>query len=320
MGRYVLKRLISLILIIWAAGLVAFTLVYLVPGDPAKLQLGMNATETVLAARRAELGIDQPYIVQLATYMYNSFIRFDFGTSWKYGVPVMEELVTRLPRTVIIGLGGMILNVFLGTYLGIFAATHEGKWQDSLTMVIAMVFISAPGFWVALEFIILFSLKLNWLPAYGIGTAAHYILPIICSSLGGIAINARQSRSAMLEVVRADYITTARAKGQKEKVVVNKHMLPNALMPIITGVGGGLATIVAGSPVMESVFSIPGIGAYMLSGVNQRDRPVVCGCVVFFAAFTGVAMLLMDLAYGFLDPRIKAQYSRRSAASGRSRR
>ena len=320
MGRYVLKRLISLILIIWAAGLVAFTLVYLVPGDPAKLQLGMNATETVLAARRAELGIDQPYIVQLATYMYNSFIRFDFGTSWKYGVPVMEELVTRLPRTVIIGLGGMILNVFLGTYLGIFAATHEGKWQDSLTMVIAMVFISAPGFWVALEFIILFSLKLNWLPAYGIGTAAHYILPIICSSLGGIAINARQSRSAMLEVVRADYITTARAKGQKEKVVVNKHMLPNALMPIITGVGGGLATIVAGSPVMESVFSIPGIGAYMLSGVNQRDRPVVCGCVVFFAAFTGIAMLLMDLAYGFLDPRIKAQYSRRSAASGRARR
>lgn len=320
MGRYVLKRLISLILIIWAAGLVVFTLVYLVPGDPAKLQLGMNATETVLAARRAELGIDQPYIVQLATYMYNSFIRFDFGTSWKYGVPVMEELVTRLPRTVIIGLGGMILNVFLGTYLGIFAATHEGKWQDSLTMVIAMVFISAPGFWVALEFIILFSLKLNWLPAYGIGTAAHYILPIICSSLGGIAINARQSRSAMLEVVRADYVTTARAKGQKEKIVVNKHMLPNALMPIITGVGGGLATIVAGSPVMESVFSIPGIGAYMLSGVNQRDRPVVCGCVVFFAAFTGVAMLLMDLAYGFLDPRIKAQYSRRSAASGRSRR
>ena len=319
MGRYVLRRLISLILIIWAAGLVGFTLMYLVPGDPAKLQLGLDASAEVLAAKRAEMGVDQPYIIQLATYMFNSFIKFDFGISWKYGVPVMEELLSRLPRTIIIGLGSMILNVFLGTYLGIFAATHEGKWQDSLTMVIAMVFISAPGFWVALEFVILFSLKLNWLPAYGIGTAAHYVLPIICSALGGIAINARQSRSAMLEVIRADYITTARAKGQKEKVVVNRHMLPNALMPIITGVGGGLATIVAGSPVMESVFSIPGIGAYMLSGVNQRDRPVVCGCVVFFAAFTGIAMLLMDLAYGFLDPRIKAQYSRKRVAQSKAK-
>ena len=319
MGRYVVRRLISLILIVWAAGIVGFTLMYLVPGDPAKLQLGLDATADVLAAKRAEMGIDQPYLVQLATYMFNSFVKFDFGISWKYGVSVMSELLDRLPRTIIIGLGSMILNVFLGTYLGIFAATHEGKWQDSLTMVIAMVFISAPGFWVALEFVILFSLKLDLLPAYGIGTWQHYVLPIICSSLGGIAINARQARSAMLEVIRADYITTARAKGQKEKLVVRKHMLPNALMPIITGVGGGLATIVAGSPVMESVFSIPGIGAYMLSGVNQRDRPVVCGCVVFFAAFTGVAMLLMDLAYGFLDPRIKAQYSRKRSAQNKAR-
>lgn len=309
MGRYVLKRLLSLILIIWAAGFVVFTLMYLVPGDPAKLQLGIEASEELIAAKAAELGTDQPYLVQLGKFMFNSFVKFDFGISWNYHVKVMDELVARLPRTLIIGGIGMVLNVFIGTFLGIFAATHEGKWQDSLTMVIAMVFVSAPGFWVALMCVLLFSLKLGWLPPYGISPWTGYILPTICGSLGGIAINARQSRSAMLEVIRADFVTTARAKGQKEKAVVYKHMLPNAMMPIITGVGGGLAMVVAGSPVMESVFSIPGVGNYMLAGVNQRDRPVVCGCVVFFAAFTGFVMLLMDLAYAFLDPRIKAQYS-----------
>ena len=310
MGRYVLKRLLWVIVILLAAGIVAFTLMYLTPGDPAELMLGSEATEEVLDAKRAELGTDKPYIVQLGAYMYNAFLRFDFGNSWRYRVNVMSELGTRLPRTLIIGGFGMLLNVVFGTLLGIYAATHEGRWQDSLTMVIAMVFVSAPGFWVALMAQLLFSKQLGWVPPTGISTWQCYILPTLCGALGGIAINARQSRSAMLEVIRADYITTARAKGQKEKVVVRRHMLPNAMMPIITGVGGGLSMIVAGSPVMEQVFSIPGVGQYMLAGVNQRDRPVVCGCVIFFAGFTGIAILVMDLCYAFLDPRIKAQYAR----------
>ena len=309
MGRYVIKRILWLAVILIAAAVVVFTLMYLVPGDAAQLMLGIEASEEVLAAKRAELGTDKPYIVQLGTYMYNVFLRFDFGRSWKYQVNVMDELAVRLPRTVIIGGLGMLLNVFIGTILGIFAATHEGKWQDSVTMVIAMFLVSAPGFWVALMAILLFAKELRWLPPSGIGHWTNYVLPTVCGALGGIAINARQSRSAMLEVIRADFVTTARAKGQKEKIVVRKHMLPNALMPIITGVGGGLAHIVAGSPVTEQVFSIPGVGQYMLSGVNQRDRPVVCGCVIFFAGFTGIAMLIMDLCYAFLDPRIKAQYS-----------
>ena len=309
MGRYVLKRLGWLILILVAAAIVVFTLMYLTPGDPAELLLGVEASEEVLAAKRAELGTDRPYIVQLLDYLVNVFLKFDFGNSWRYRVEVMKELGNRLPRTLIVGGLGMLLNVVVGTVLGIFAATHEGKWQDSLTMFIAMFFVSAPGFWVAMMSQILFAQKLRLVPPSGISTWTCYILPVICGSLGGIAINARQSRSAMLEVIRADFVTTARAKGQKEKVVVRKHMLPNAMMPIITGVGGGLAHVVAGSAVMEQVFSIPGIGQYMLSGVNQRDRPVVCGCVIFFAGFTGISMLIMDLCYAFLDPRIKAQYA-----------
>ena len=284
---------------------------YLVPGDPARNLLGSNATPAILEVKRAELGIDKPYIVQLGTYLFNTFIKFDFGNSWVYGTPVWSELLTRLPRTLIIGAGAMILNVVIGTLLGIFAATHQGKLGDSITMVLAMAFVSFPDFWVALMLILLFSLQLGWLPAFGIDSWKCYILPIICSSLGGIAVNARQGRSAMLETIRADFVTTARAKGQLEKVIVRKHMLPNAMMPIITGVGGGLATIVAGSPVMETVFSIPGIGQYMLVGVNMQDRPIVCACIVFFALFTSIAILIMDLAYAFLDPRIKAQYSKK---------
>jgi len=310
MFRYVIKRLLMMIVILWCAGFVVFTLTYLTPGDVAKLLLGPNATADVVAVKRAVLGIDQPYLVQLGRFMYNTFIRFDFGTSWVASNSVWDELMTRLPRTLIIGLGAMIINVFVGTILGIIAGTHEGKWQDSLVMIIAMVLISAPDFFVATLLIILFARNLHLLPAYGIDTMAGYVLPIISCSLGGVAINARQARSSMLEVIIADFVSTARAKGQKEKIIVRKYMLPNAMMPIITGVGGGLAVIVAGSPVIESVFSIPGVGLYMLNGINQHDYPVVWACVIFFALFASIAVLIMDLCYAFLDPRIKAQYSK----------
>lgn len=310
MFRYIVKRILMMIVILWCAGVVIFTLTYLVPGDVASLMLGKEATVEVINQKRTVLGLDQPYLVQLGRYMYDTFIRLDFGDSWIFSSSVMAELAVRLPRTLLIGLSAMVLNVTIGTLLGIFAGTHEGKWQDSLVMIIAMVFISAPDFFVALILILLFSLKLGWLPAYGIESMACYILPIISCALGGIAVNARQARSSMLEVIRADFVTTARAKGQKEKVITRKHMLPNAMMPIITGVGGGLAMVVAGSPVIESVFSIPGVGAYMLAGANQHDYPVVRACVIFFALFCSVAILIMDLCYAFLDPRIKAQYSK----------
>ncbi len=299
-----------MIVILWCAGVVIFTLTYLAPGDVASLMLGKEASTETIDQKRAVLGLDQPYLVQLGNYMGRTFLQVDLGESWISGSPVVTELATRLPRTLIVGLSAMVLNVTIGTILGIFAATHEGKWQDSMVMIIAMVFISAPDFFVALMLMLLFSLRLGWLPAYGIERAGWYVLPIISCALSGIAVNARQARSSMLEVIRADFVTTARAKGQREGVITRKHMLPNAMMPIITGVGGGLALVVAGSPVIETVFSIPGVGAYMLAGVNQHDYPVVRGCVVFFALFTSVVVLFMDLCYAFLDPRIKAQYSK----------
>ena len=309
MGKYILKRLLWMIVIVLGTAFIIFTILYFTPGDPAIVIAGGNASASDIALMRTKMGIDRPYLVQLGDYFYNTFIRFDFGNSWVYDKPVYQEMLVRLPRTILIGVCAMVLNLGLGLYLGIFAATHEGRWQDSLTMAIAMIFISCPDFWVALMMILLFSARLGWLPSYGIGGPQFYVMPIICSALGGIAVNARQTRASMLGVFREDYITTARAKGQREKMVVLKHMLPNARMPIITSIGAGFARIVAGSAVIESVFSVPGVGLYMLNAINMRDYPVVRACVLFFAVFTALVMLAVDLIYAFIDPRIKAQYS-----------
>lgn len=317
MGKYIVKRLLWMIVIVLGAAFVCFTILYFTPGDPAISIAGSSATAEEVEVIRQKLGLDKGYFEQLIDYFKQTFLEFDLGTSWVYNKPVMEEFVVRLPRTLIIGLCAMVLNLTIGLLMGIFASTHEGQWQDSLTMGIAMVFISCPDFWVALMMVLLFSAYLGWLPAYGIGGPEYYIMPIICSSLGGIAVNARQTRASMLGVFREDYITTARAKGQKENVVVMRHMFPNALMPIITSIGTGLASIVAGAPVIESVFSVPGIGQYLLTAINSRDYPVVRSCVLFFAVFTSLVMLLVDLVYAFVDPRIKAKYSAKKKKGGK---
>ncbi len=310
MAKYILRRCLWMVVTLLATAFIIFTILYFTPGDPARV-MAPGASEADIQALRHQMGLDRPYLVQLGDFIYKSFFKLDFGNSYIYKVPVFQEMGNRLPRTLLIGLSAMALNLAFGLSLGIFAGTHEGKWQDSATMAIAMVFISAPDFWVALMMIVLFAAKLGWLPAYGIGGIQYYIMPIICASLGGIAVNARQTRSSMLEVFREDFVTTARSKGQAEKVVVRKHMLPNALMPIITSIGIGFSRIVAGSAIIENVFSIPGVGLYMLSAINSRDYPAIRGSVLFFAAFTAVVMLLVDLVYSFVDPRIKSQYSSR---------
>jgi ABC-type dipeptide/oligopeptide/nickel transport system permease component len=308
MAKYILTRCLWMVVTLLATAFIIFTMLYFTPGDPARV-MAPGASEADIQVLRHQMGLDKPYLVQLGNFLYNSFVKLDFGNSYVHKVPVFQEMGNRLPRTLIIGLAAMILNLAIGLSLGIFAGTHEGKWQDSATMAIAMVFISAPDFWVALMMIVLFAAQLRWLPAFGIGGPEYYIMPIICASLGGIAVNARQTRSSILEVFREDYVTTARSKGQTEAIVVRRHMLPNALMPIITGVGIGFSRIVSGSAIIENVFSIPGIGLYMLNAISNRDYPVVRGTVLFFAAYTAVVMLLVDLVYSFVDPRIKARYS-----------
>ncbi len=309
MLRYILKRLLWMIPVILGVAIFIFSILYFVPGDPAEIMLGTDATPEEVAAMRAVMGLDQPYIVQLFRFLTDTFLRGDMGESYFTHIPVMKELMNRTPRTLILGFSSMILTMLIGIPLGIVAATHQNQLADRFCMVIALVGVSMPGFWLALMLVILFSLKLGWLPATGVGGPQYYILPVLSSTIGGLGGQARMSRSSMLEVIRSDYVTTARAKGLTEREVIYKHALPNAMMPIITVAGGRLAHIFGGSVIIETVFSIPGVGGYMIDAINKRDYPIVRGSVLYLAIIFSLCMLLVDIAYGFIDPRIKARYA-----------
>lgn len=306
--RYLIKRILWLIPVILGVAIVIFSIMYFVPGDPATIILGTEATEAELEAKREQLGLNEPYIIQLANYLNRLFLHFDFGRSYKTDQPIMSELMVRLPRTVIIGFSSMMITFIIGIPLGITAAVHQNGWGDRFCMLIALAGVSIPEFWLALMMVVLFALKLRWLPPSGIDNWTCYIMPILAGAMGGMAGLARQSRSSMLEVIRSDYITTARAKGVAEHDVIYKHALPNALLPIITVAGMHLAHIFGGSVVIENVFSIPGIGSYMILAINNRDYPVVEACVLFLAIIFCFVVVLIDIAYGLVDPRIKAQY------------
>lgn len=309
MLKYILKRLLWMIPVILGVAIFIFSILYFVPGDPAEIMLGTDATPEEVAAMRAFLGLDKPYIVQLFRFLTDTFLRLDLGESYFTHIPVMQELMARTPRTLILGFSSMILTMVIGIPLGIVAATHQNQLADRFCMVIALIGVSMPGFWLALMLVILFSLKLGWLPATGVGGPQYYILPVLSSTIGGLGGQARMSRSSMLEVIRSDYVTTARAKGLTEHEVIYKHALPNAMMPIITVAGGRLAHIFGGSVIIETVFSIPGVGGYMIDAINKRDYPIVRGSVLYLAIIFSLCMLLVDIAYGFIDPRIKARYT-----------
>ncbi|MCD8104429.1 MAG: ABC transporter permease [Lachnospiraceae bacterium] len=319
MWRYIVKRLLWLIVIMACVGVIIFTIMWFVPGDPAQIILGSGATNEDIARVREQLGLDRPYMVQLLEFLVNA-CRLDFGESYVYGIPVIQEFATRLPRTLGLGLISMVLNIIIGIPLGVNAAIHRNTIWDQGVLVLAMVFISVPQFFLGLLMVVLFSVQLGWLPPFGISgdypTWAYWIMPVLANSLSGMAMNARQTRSAALETIRADFVTTARAKGLSERTVIYKHMLPNALIPVVNALGMQLSMVVGGTVVIETVFSFPGIGQYLLTGVNSRDYPVVRGSVMILALFSAVITLLVDLVYAYLDPRIKAQYVNYAAKKG----
>lgn len=313
MLKYIGKRLLWMIPIVLGVTILVFTMMTFCPGDPAEIILGTTATEADLQAKRVELGLDQPFLVRLATYMSDVFIHFDLGNSWLTGVNIIPTIMERMPRTVVLTVVTLIIAFGLGIPLGIMAATHQNRWQDHVSMILALIGVAIPNFWLALLLVLLFSVKLGWLPAMGIGTGIaglqYYILPALSNCAGALANCARQTRSSMLDVIRADYITTARAKGVPENVVIVKHALKNALIPIITMMGTSFGRLLGGAMIIETIFSIPGMGTYIIGAVNNRDYPIVQGGTIFLAIVFSIMMLLVDLLYAAVDPRIKAQYA-----------
>lgn len=307
MIRYIGKRLLQMIPILLTVAILIFTLMYFVPGDPVQIMLGDTATPEQIAAARASFGLDKLYLVRLWNYLVG-IIHLDFGTSYIQGSSVAQELFLRFPRTLTLASLSILFTIVVGIPIGIQCAIHANKLSDKVWMFLTMLGNSMPGFWLALLLVILFSVKLGWLPSNGTGGLKYYILPVIANSIGSLADIARQTRSSMLEVIRSDYVVTARSKGLLEKDVIWKHALPNALIPIITVCGSRFGFMLGGTVIIESVFSIPGIGMYMVNGINSRDYPVVQGSIIYIAFIFAFIMLITDLIYAYVDPRIKAQY------------
>lgn len=312
MIRYVLKRILTMIPVLIAVVFVIFTIMYFTPGDPAETILGTAATPAQYEAVREQLGMNDPYLVQLGRYLYNLFIKCDLGTSWVYGTSILTEILARFPITALLALICMVVVVALGVPLGVTAAVHHNTWVDKLCLALTIALNAMPGFWLAMLMIILFSVKLNWLPAMGAKGFKYFILPVVANSLASVAEIARQTRSCMLEVINSDYVMMARAKGLSERKILYRHALPNGMIPLLTVIGVGFAGSLGGSIIIENVFSIPGMGQYLTRAISQHDYPVIRAEVIFLAIFFNIIILLVDICYGFADPRIKARYAESS--------
>lgn len=307
MWKYILKRIIALIPVIVGVTLIVYFIMSLAPGDPATTILGDQATPEAIAQLREEMGLNDPIIVQYARYMLH-LARGDMGTSYKTKKPVSIEVFSRFPATAKLSVMAITFSTILAIPLGMLAAVKQNSFFDGASMIFALLGISMPIFWFGVLEQLLFSLKLGWLPSSGNDYWYSIILPAIALGFHNIASVARITRSSMLEVIRQDYIRTARSKGVPYGTVIRRHALRNALIPTVTVLGIQIGALLAGSTLTETVFAWPGMGRFMITSISGRDIPSVLGCIIIFTLCFSVVNLIVDLAYGFIDPRIKGQY------------
>ena len=304
MLMFILRRLIQTIPVIFGVTIVVFIIMQLVPGDPAVLLAGEGATSETIEALRVQLGLNQPLYAQYIDYVVNIF-RGDLGTSLKNDQPVLDEILIRLPITLELAIFSTIITIVLGMVAGIISAIKPYSIIDTVVMVIALLGISLPSFWFGLMLMYGFSVKLQIFPVACWDSIAHIVLPAFTLGAGGAAIVARMTRSSMLEVIRQDYIRTARAKGVKERVIVYKHALRNALIPVITVVGLQFGALLGGTVLVESIFAINGLGRMIVDSIRMRDLPMVQGGVLVASMVFVLVNLLVDILYRFFNKRIE---------------
>ena len=308
MLRYIFRRVLFLIPVLVGVAFCVFLLLYLTPGDPAKMVLGDLATEQAIQEFREKEGLNDPFWIRFGKYIYKAVVKGDIGRSYSSKTPVMKELMAAFPATIKLSGFAMIIAVIIGLPCGIISAIKQYSVFDTITMIFAMIGLSMPVFWRGLLLILLFSVKLRWLPSSGFDTFKAMILPSFALSAQAISMVTRMTRSSMLEVIRADYIRTVRAKGQTERVVIWGHALHNALIPVMTIVGLQFGHLLSGAMLTESIFAVPGLGRLMVTSIMARDYPMVQGAVLFVATAFSIVNLLVDILYAYVDPRIKAQY------------
>jgi peptide/nickel transport system permease protein len=288
--------------------LVIFTMVYFTPGDAAEMILGDMGTPEDKALMREKLMLDEPFLVRYVAYLKDFVLEGDLGTSYTTKRPVIDEILERFPATIMLAGLSALLAAVIGIVAGIISATRQYSWFDNISTAISLVGVSMPNFWQGLMLILLFSVWLKWLPASGFDGPKYWILPVVTIGTSNAATIMRMTRSSMLEVIRQDYIRTARAKGQVERVVIWKHALKNALIPVVTTIGLTFGKMLGGAVLTESIFSIAGIGKLMVDAIKMRNTPVVQGGVIFIAFALSLVNLVVDVLYAFIDPRIRSQY------------
>lgn len=308
MYKYIAKRLLMLIPVIIGVSFLVFFIMAMAPGDTAKAILGEDAPVEALEALREELGLNDPVPVRYVNYM-KGLLQGDLGESYKSGRPVFDEIMERFPATLELSFWGMLFAVALSIPIGIISATRQYSMLDSVSMVFALLGVATPNFWLGLMLIIIFALHLGWLPSGG-NTAgfSSLILPVITLGTGCMANITRTTRSSMLEVIRQDYIRTAKAKGVSKNKVINKHALKNALIPVVTVIGLQFGSLLGGAVLTETVFSWPGIGTYLINSIKAKDTNAVLGTVIFFSICFSIVNLVVDILYAYIDPRIKSKY------------
>ena len=314
MLKYIFKRILMMIPVLLGVLFLVFTMNEISPGDPAAMIAGDAASVEVVEQIREDLGLNKPLPVRFFNYTKNLVLHGDLGTSYKTKRPVLDEVMDRLPTTILLSLTSAAFAVFLSIPIGIISAIKQNTWIDNLLMVLALIGVAMPAFWQGLMTIILFSVKLGWFPSYGFTTQAHWFMPVLTIGTGAMASLVRITRSSMLEVIRQDYIRTARAKGQTERKVIISHALRNSMIPIITAIAIQLGSMLGGAIVTETVFAIPGIGMLMIQSIKARDYPTIQGAVVVIAVMFSLLNLVVDIIYTFVDPRLKSIYQTKRKA------
>lgn len=292
-----------------------FAILSLTPGDPGSIILGITADPEDIAALNAEFGYDKPFLIRYLNYIGDVIFHFDLGTSYQSRQPVMDDIMARFPNTLLLAVLSMSAASIIGITLGIISAIRQYTVLDQTLVVVALVFASIPGFWLGSMLMLLFSMKLELLPSHGADTLKHFILPTITVCMTSAAGLLRLTRSAMLETIRQEYIRTARAKGASRKRIIWKHALRNAMLPVVTTLGTSFGASLGGAIIAETVFAMPGMGTLMTTAIRQKDIPVVMGCTLFLAVLFSLVILIVDILYAWIDPRIKAKYEN----GGRSR-
>ena len=286
---------------------IIFTINYFTPGDPVAVFFDYDYTEEQYAEKAAEWGLDQPFLLQFVNYIKNIVTKFDFGYSYYSGNSVWSELSTRFPVSLKLGLISVLLTVIIGVPLGIISATRQYSALDYGLTFVSLFFAAVPGFWLSMIMILIFSSRLGWLPSSGLTSWQCFVMPVIASSAQYIASVVRQTRSSMLEVVRQDYIRTARAKGVNESGVIWKHALRNALIPVVTLIGMQAGAVIAGSAIIEAVHSFPGMGSLLMTAINNKDYNTIQAVVLLLSGVVCLLNLLIDIVYTLIDPRVKTR-------------